>query len=339
VNAHSAVHAPRKLSWARRRLGLRALLVNADAALPNLPRTAASAIRRHYPARTTDSAESSAAVAHAASRRGELAVVESSAQPTLCVTSAQRERITGLYIDAGQSPTLPITGERTVPGVWHENYWFRRHQAVYVAIMEELAGVRVLDAGCGEGYGAAMLAAGGAERVVAIDCDAGAAVHVRRSYPDLAVVRGNLVALPFGDDAYDAVVSLQTIEHLWDQAAFLAECRRVLRPTGRLILSTPNRLTFPPGNPFHSRELSPDELVGFVRRHGRLESLRGLRHGPRLDAWERWHGSIVDAQLATPPEAWTSALAAQVRTVDVDDFVLSADDLDGCLDLVATVGW
>jgi SAM-dependent methyltransferase len=242
-------------------------------------------------------------------------------------------------IAAGQLPTLPVTGERTVPGVWYENYWFRRHQAVYEAIVDDLAGARVLDAGCGDGYGAAMLATGGAERVVAIDYDAGAAAHARRSYRDIAVVRGNVVALPFGDDAYDTVVSLQTIEHLWDQAAFVAECRRVLRPRGRLILSTPNRLTFPPGNPFHSAELSPDELAGLVRRDGRLESLRGLRHGRRLDGWERRHGSIVDAQLATAPEDWPSALAARVRTVDIDDFVLSADDLDGCLDLVATVRW
>jgi SAM-dependent methyltransferase len=226
-----------------------------------------------------------------------------------------------------------------VPGVWHENYWFRRHQAVYAAILDDLAGARVLEAGCGEGYGAAMLVTGGAERVVALDYDAAATVHVRRSYSDLAVVRGNLVALPFGDDTYDAVVSLQTIEHLWDQAEFVAECRRVVRPGGRLILSTPNRRTFPPGNPFHAKELSPDELAGLVRRHGRLESLRGLRHGRRLEAWERRHGSIVDAQLAAAPDDWPSPLAGLIRTVGVDDFVLGADDLDGCLDLVATVRW
>jgi 2-polyprenyl-3-methyl-5-hydroxy-6-metoxy-1,4-benzoquinol methylase len=203
--------------------------------------------------------------------------------------------------------------------------------------VDDLGSARVLEAGCGEGYGAAMLAAGGPERVVALDYDAAATVHVRRSYPDVAVVRGNLVALPFGDGTYDAVVSLQTIEHLWDQAAFVAECCRVLRPRGRLILSTPNRLTFPPGNPFHATELAPDELASLVRRHGRLESLRGLRHGPRLGAWESRHGSIVDAQLGSAPDAWPSALAAMIRTVGVDDFVLGTDDLDGCLDLVATV--
>jgi SAM-dependent methyltransferase len=131
-------------------------------------------------------------------------------------------------------------------------------------------------------------------------------------------------------------VSLQTIEHLWDQARFVAECRRVLRPAGRLILSTPNRLTFPPGNPFHATELSPDELVALVRP-GRLESLRGLRHGPRLVAWERRYGSIVDAQLATAPDAWPSPLATLVRSVDAGDFVINAEDLDRCLDLIATV--
>lgn len=239
-------------------------------------------------------------------------------------------------MDAAAGQRLPITGERTVPGVWHENYWFRRHKAVYVAIATELADAVVLEAGCGEGYGARLLA-DQAGCVVALDYDAYAIGHVGRTYPRLAAVRGNLVALPFGPGSYDVVVSLQTIEHLWDQDAFLAECRQVLRPTGRLILSTPNRLTFPPGNPFHSTELSPTELPTLVGRHGRLVSLRGVRHGPALLDWERRHGSIVDAQLATTPDGWPAALAERVGAVGVDDFVIDAEDVETSLDLVAVV--
>ena len=220
-----------------------------------------------------------------------------------------------------------------MPGVWHENYWFRRHEAVYVAIAGELGDVVVLEAGCGEGYGAQLLARH-VSRVVALDYDAYTIEHLGRAYPWLVVVRGNLVALPFADDTYDAVVSLQTVEHLWDQDAFVVECRRVLRPGGRLILSTPNRLTFPPGNPFHPRELSADELGDLVARHGGTADLRGLRHGGDLTAWEHSRGSIVDAQLAASPDQWPAALAERVTAVGIDDFVLD-DQTETSLDLVA----
>ena len=239
-------------------------------------------------------------------------------------------------MDVASGPRRPITGERTVPDVWHENYWFRRHEAVYVAIATEVADAVVLEAGCGEGYGARLLA-DRARRVVAVDYDADAIGHVARTYPGLPVVRGNLVALPFAADSYDVVVSLQTIEHLWDQDAFLAECRRMLRPAGRLILSTPNRLTFPPGNPFHSTELSPAQLRALVARHGRLASLHGVRHGPAMLDWERRHGSIVDAQLAATPDRWPTALAERVAAVGVDDLVIAADEVESSLDLVAVV--
>lgn len=242
------------------------------------------------------------------------------------------EEIAALDITSG----LPITGERTVPGVWHENYWYRRHEAVYAAIGADLGDAIVLEAGCGEGYGARLLSRH-AQRVVAMDYDGYSIAHVDRAYPELLVVGGNLVALPFVDDAYDAVVSLQTIEHLWDQDAFVVECRRVLRPAGRLILSTPNRFTFPPGNPFHSAELSPSELRTLVECHGGRASMHGVRHGSGLLDWERRYGSIVDAQLAVPPDQWPAAVTERVAAVGVDDFVIDDDELETSLDLLAVV--
>ena len=84
-------------------------------------------------------------------------------------------------------------------------------------------------------------------------------------------------------------------------------------------------------------ELSPAELRALVCRHGRLVSLRGVRHGSALLDWERRHGSIVDAQLAGAPEEWPTALAERVRAVGVDDFEIGADDVESSLDLVAVV--
>jgi len=242
------------------------------------------------------------------------------------------------------SETLPLTGERTVPGIAEENYWFRRHEAVYAALVPRCAGLTVLEAGCGEGYGAELLTADGA-RVLALDHDAHTVAHVARRYPRVGTVRANLVALPVADRGIGAVVSLQVIEHLWEQERFLRECRRVLAPGGALFVSTPNRLTFSPGrdtplNPFHTRELAPDELAGLVADAGFTGvELLGLHHGPRLRALDDRHGgSLVDAQVAVAlgggplPED----LLADVASVTVEDFTLTADDLDASLDLLVS---
>ncbi|WP_300014915.1 class I SAM-dependent methyltransferase [Pseudonocardia sp.] len=239
---------------------------------------------------------------------------------------------------------LWLTGERTLPGIPEENYWFRRHEVVYEALRPRCAGAVVLEAGCGEGYGADLLA-GVARRVLALDYDAPTAAHVARRYPRLDVARTNLVALPVRDGGCDAVVSLQVIEHLWEQERFLRECRRVLAPGGTLLVSTPNRITFSPGrdtplNPFHTRELSGCELAGLMREAGFVDvEVLGLHHGPRLRAFDARHGgSIVDAQVAVVVDggAWPEALRADVAAVTCADFELRGDDVDGSLDLLVT---
>lgn len=220
-----------------------------------------------------------------------------------------------------------------MPGIWHENYWFARHEAVYRWICARTTMVRgrVLDAGCGEGYGADLLRRSGASRVVAVDYDPSAVGNVRARYAGILCLQGNLVQLGLESGAFDLVVSLQTIEHLWDQSAFITECRRVLRDGGTLVLSTPNRLTFPAGNCYHTRELTATELSDLV---GGPVEIYGLWHGPRLRAWESAYGSCVDAQLAGAPESWQPELADLVRSITYHDFELT-DDLDACLDLLA----
>ena len=240
-------------------------------------------------------------------------------------------------------PSLPLTGERTVPGIARENYWFRRHEVVYEAVTGRCSGAVVLEAGCGEGYGADLLA-GVAARVLALDHDAPTAAHAARRYPRLDVARTDLVALPLRDGGCDSVVSLQVIEHLWEQERFLRECRRVLRPGGAVAVSTPNRVTFSPGrdtplNPFHTRELSGTELAGLVRDAGFSGvDVLGLHHGPRLRGLDaRYGGSIVEAQvaLAVSGDVWPEELLRDVTSVTCADFELRADDIDGSLDLLA----
>lgn len=247
----------------------------------------------------------------------------------------------------GQAAFLHLTGERTVPGVPEENYWFRRHEAAYRALLPYCAGATVLEAGCGEGYGAALIA-GRARTVVALDYDAQTTAHVARHYPAVHTVRGNVAFLPVGDAAVDVVANFQVLEHLWDQEGFLAECRRVLRPGGRLLVTTPNRLTFTPDsptplNPYHTRELAPSELDELLREAGfAVERLHGLHHGPAVRTLdERYGGSVIAAQLDVvmghlPGQApWPSGLLADIGSITAGDFTVHGDDLDGCLDLIA----
>jgi SAM-dependent methyltransferase len=234
---------------------------------------------------------------------------------------------------------LTLTGERTLPGIATENYWFRRHEVAYSALLPFCLGATVIDAGCGEGYGSDRIAAV-ARQVVGVDYDPATVAHLARRYPRVHAVRGNLVALPFAAGSADVLASLQVIEHLWDQPGFLAECHRVLRPAGTLLISTPNRLTFSPPNrplnPFHHRELDPAELLALLDGAGfEVTRLLGLRHGPRLRRLDRLYGSLVDAQLAGPPATWHPGLRRAVAAVRTSDFVLGADNLDSCLDLLA----
>lgn len=234
-----------------------------------------------------------------------------------------------------------------MPGIAEENYWYTRHEAAYRALLPYCAGAVVLEAGCGEGYGAGLIASV-ASGVVALDYDTPTAVHVARRYPAVDVVRGNLASLPLASGSVDVVANFQVIEHLWGQDAFVAECHRVLRPGGWLLCTTPNRLTFTPGsptplNPYHTREFAPSELDGLLRRGGfDVELLHGLHHGEGARALDaKYGGSLIDAQLDVvmghlPGQApWPPELLADIAAMTADDFAITGDDLDASLDLIA----
>lgn len=239
---------------------------------------------------------------------------------------------------------LPLTGERTVPGVPDETYWFERHVVAYDLAADHVAGARVLDAGCGEGYGLAMLRRAGAAHVTGADLDTATVAHARRTYAGdgVDVVECELMELPLPDDAVDVTVSFQVIEHVHDVPGYLASLRRVTRPGGVVLLATPNRLTFTPGsdvpvNPFHVREFTAAELAAEVEAAGLLvDRLLGVHHGERIERWEDELGTPLTESMTTlPPQDWPPPLRARVHEVTADDFVVTDTDLDASLDLVA----
>lgn len=145
------------------------------------------------------------------------------------------------------------------------------------------AGLRVLDAACGPGYGAAMLATavGNEGLVKAIDLDTPTVELACRTHwaDNLEFGVGDVTSLPFGAEQFDVVTSFETLEHVPPEPYF-RELRRVLRPKGLLLLSTPqNRLGLVPVNPQHLREYSVEELLALAEPCFTPLELLGIKQG------------------------------------------------------------
>ncbi len=194
-------------------------------------------------------------------------------------------------------PPLALTGERTLPDVPEENYWFRRHLAVYEWIGARVAGMRVIDMACGEGYGSDVLARSAAS-VVGVDGNPEAHEHARLRYRRANLRFERDLVETFSEQA-DAVVFLQTIEHLADPGAALAHFRALVadaagarKGRGLVFVSTPNLLTLAPqgasrsGNPWHVHEYRAEEFDALCRSCFSSVEMHGLLHARKLRAHE-----------------------------------------------------
>jgi 2-polyprenyl-3-methyl-5-hydroxy-6-metoxy-1,4-benzoquinol methylase len=247
------------------------------------------------------------------------------------------------YVQQNQPPGVPpleLTGERTLPDVPAENYWYRRHLAVYEWIAARVGGLDVLDMACGEGYGSEMLARSAAS-VVGVDGNPEAHEHARLRYtrPGLSFEWGAVET--FGEPgSFDAVVFLQTIEHVVDPVAVLAHFRALLASGGVAYISTPNVLKLAPAgaaksdNPWHLREYRAEEFGSLCRSvFGTVEVL-GVFHARKLRVHEvalRLGWDRVHARLGITPafyDRFTPAIAAT-------DFALRPGSLDRALDFLA----
>jgi SAM-dependent methyltransferase len=270
-------------------------------------------------------------------------------------------------------PPLELTGERTLPDVPEENYWYRRHVAVYEWIAARVAGARTIDMACGEGYGADLLARTAAS-VVGVDANPEAHEHARLRYRRANLRFARDLVETFSEPA-DAVVFLQTIEHLQDPGAVLEHFASLLRAgegeqgggageegedvrageggegrqsrpgsrAGAIYLSTPNVLTLAPkgaprsDNPWHVHEYRAAEFEALCREHFSSVGLYGLYHARKLRVHElalRAGWDALHPRLGLTERFYGWFTPA----ISARDFVLrprGQADLDRALDFVA----
>jgi ubiquinone/menaquinone biosynthesis C-methylase UbiE len=155
------------------------------------------------------------------------------------------------------------TPERLDPGEHDGRLIVAEHRGRYCWAAGLANGLKVLDAGCGTGYGLAILAEAGASRVTGIDISADAVARATEMNDDgrIEVLQGDVGNLPFPDGEFDFVACFEVIEHVPERDAVLDDLARVLGPDGVLCISTPNRKVYPPGNPFHIHEYEPEEFA------------------------------------------------------------------------------
>lgn len=166
-----------------------------------------------------------------------------------------------------------FTGERVIPGQVDVDLW-NEHISRYAFAARLTRRKRVLDIGCGAGYGSAELA-NAAVSVTGIDISADAVAYATEHYarPNLTFQQASAVSLPFPDASFDLVVAFEVIEHLTDWQLLIAEARRVLAPAGQFVVSTPNKSYYAESrrldgpNPFHEHEFEYEEFKLALEAH------------------------------------------------------------------------
>lgn len=232
-------------------------------------------------------------------------------------------------------PPLELTGERTLPDVPEENYWYRRHVAVYEWIAARCEGMKMVDLASGEGYGSAILARS-AREVIGVDANPEAHEHSRLRYgrDGLSFQRGLVEDF---DEPCDAVVFLQTIEHIHEPGRLL---ERIAKVAPVAYISTPNRLTLAgpdaekSENPWHLREYDAGQYRELLEPHFSGVEILGLFNARKMRVhqaavglgWDRVHSAL---HLTKPfYDRFIPAISAR-------DFKLRDGDLEKALDFVA----
>lgn len=226
-------------------------------------------------------------------------------------------------------------------------------------VAPELIRGDLLEIGCGEGRGIAHLLPA-VSSYAAIDKIEAAVERLRQQFPSGKFVSGHLPPLPYSDQSFDAVVTFQVIEHIQDDALFLQEIHRVLRPGGVALITTPNRPLSLSRNPWHIREYTAAELTQLAKRIFPQVDMRGITGNEKVMAYHernrqsvqrlmRW--DLLDLQHRLP--AWVLRIPYDlmnrmnrnklqqssdelVRSITASDYLVT-DDATTALDLFVTV--
>ena len=224
---------------------------------------------------------------------------------------------------AGERLGMEFTGERVVPGLVNEDLW-AEHVARYAFAAELAAGKRVLDAGCGTGYGTAELNEAAASVV-------GADIAFLEAWEAAGIsgpryCQASIEAMPFAASSFDLVVAFEVIEHLRDWRALLRETRRVLAPGGLFVVSTPNRIYYTESrgaegpNPFHVHEFEFEEFRAALQEFF-----------PKVDVWvqNRLEAFVFDGGRSGPLQGF----AAQAGEREEAHFFIGVCGVDAAPDL------
>ncbi|WP_158743146.1 glycosyltransferase [Acidisphaera sp. L21] len=249
------------------------------------------------------------------------------------------------------SETHAYTGERLSTG--HSLETEIEHFHRYYLARTMATGLDVLDISSGEGYGSAMLAQV-ARSVTGVDIDPAAVSHATASHAaeNLQYRHGSATALPLDDASVDLVVSFETLEHFAEHDAFFADARRVLRPGGRLIISTPERDVYSGAgsepNPFHVKELNRVEFADLIARHFAHHVLLGQRaivgsvllsdkpDGPPL-VFERLDADRIGVSRGLSQPRYYIAICANAPLIDMTDSVfIETGDITG---MTSAIPW
>lgn len=243
--------------------------------------------------------------------------------------------------------TLSYTGERLVPGNASLENLLVEDLAKFHFAAQYASGRDVLDAGCGAGQGSAYLAQNGARSVTAVDISSEAVAYAKAHYPveNLRFSVMDVVTLGFSAECFEMVTSIEVIEHLHNPEQYIAGIRRVLTPTGILVLSTPNKLISSPQAgmvwPYHIHEFLPQELAVLLQRYFSSVELLGLwipvydQHP--LRRLMHWFAPFFKPRL--PVALRTRALPALQKTIkkrlELTDVQIVADAVEQKSTLIA----
>lgn len=243
------------------------------------------------------------------------------------------------------------------------NVTYQRCQFAYVFAKPFIKGKKVLDVGCGNAYGTSLMAESAAE-ITGLDYDAATIDQNRKQYSsivNLRFERAVIPPLPLPDQSFDVITSFQFIEHIHPRAEFIRECLRVLKPGGKLLITTPNNKMSLARNPFHVHEYTFDEMKKEVAAITNAFELQGLNGNDRVNKYYEENGKFVRMILKWDffklhqrlPSAWLTKpynlvtnlmrsklkeKVTQTTDIGVNDFHLQTNDLDRCWDiyLIAT---